>query len=125
MTKRKMVTAFIVLFFMVFINAYAGLPNRQWFPWNPDKLTEGQASFLAIKAGDDYSNLLVLMKGAKDSNTNAMVGLSIYYYRISDHSKKGFLWAKKAAMMGNSKAMFGVGNAYLNGYGTIKNEKKS
>lgn len=27
--------------------------------------------------------------------------------------------------MGNPKAMFGVGNAYLNGYGTTKNEKKA
>ena len=95
MVKRKIIIFFIILFSSVFINAYAGLPNRPWFPWNPDKLTEGQASFLAIKASDGYGNFLVLMKGAKDNNTNAMVGLSIYYWRISDHSRKGFYGPKK------------------------------
>ncbi|MHB1321454.1 MAG: tetratricopeptide repeat protein [Acidithiobacillus ferrivorans] len=123
--KKSIIITSVVLFLAVSINAYAGLPSRPWFPWKPDNLTDRQAFFLAVKASDGYGNFLVLMKGAKEGNTDAMVGLSVYYWRISDHSKKGFLWAKKAATLGNTKAMFEVGNAYLSGHGTIKNEKKA
>lgn len=101
-------------------SAYALPPS----PWTGPNLTYEEAKVLSYKADNGYDLLQPLKKGAEQGNTNAMVGLMLYYQH-SHQFKKAFFWAEKGAHANNSRSESYLGFAYYKGHGVQKNLKKA
>jgi len=107
--------------------------------WLTDKATQGdrQAQFALamtihmseLSDSEKQKSIPLFNKAAEQGQVNAQLMLGVLYlqekYGLRANEHKGFEWIERAALSGDRRAQYGLGNMYSSGKGVAKDQAKS